>query len=199
MIQIPRRFDQIRGSIFCVKLGPIQFDRHLLLYSTDAHYLSFRWRSAVMTAALPWMLPRATVDIRGFPRQGRRLMVLPRQMPRLWTRHVPRFRPWQIRGTNHGNPRKSATHLPQPFPRTSNHSNFHGHPRPSAAIATAILRYAAIATEARGNCHVNFRGRQTNAISTAIRGNPPIHGNCHGSPRQSSQQFPRHSAAIRGN
>ena len=43
----------------------------------------------------PWVLPRATVEIRGFPRQVPRLMALSRKMPRLWPRHVPRFCPWQ--------------------------------------------------------------------------------------------------------
>ena len=28
VIQFPRNFDQIRGSIICAKLGPIQFDHH---------------------------------------------------------------------------------------------------------------------------------------------------------------------------
>ena len=91
----------------------------------------------------------------------------------------------------------SPWQLTRSFPPTSNHSNFHGRPRPSAAIATAILRYAAITTETRGNCHGNFRGRQTTAISTAIRGNChgnlPIRGNCHRSPRQLPRQFPRKS------
>ena len=44
-----------------------------------------------------------------------------------------------IRGNCHGTPRQ----LPQQFPRTSIHCNFHGKPRHSAAI--------------RGNCHGNFR------------------------------------------
>ena len=99
----------------------------------------------------------------------------------------------ELRGTNHGHPRKaaaiataiSADVKPQQFPR------------PSAAIATATLRYAAITTEVRGNCHGNFRGRQTTAILTAIHshchGNPPIRGKYHGSPRQLPRPFPRTS------
>ena len=89
-------------------------------------------------------------------------------------------------------------------------------PRPSATIATAILRHMAIATEIRGNCHGNFRGRQTTAISSTIHGNlrykaiatevrghprqlnchvngrqfPYNHGSCNGNPRS----FPRQSA-----
>ena len=56
--------------------------------------------------------------------------------------HCPRQR------SNHrGNPRQLSCQ----FPRTSNRSNFHGHPRPSTAIATAILRYAAITTKVRGS------------------------------------------------
>ena len=100
-----------------------------------------------------------------------------------------------IRGNYHGSPRQ----LPRQFPQTSNHRNFHGHPRPSAAIATGTFRYSAITTEVRGNHHGNFHGRQTTAISTAIHDNPPIQANCHGSARQLPQQFPRHCAAIRGN
>ena len=60
-----------------------------------------------------------------------------------------------IRRNYHGNPRQ----LPRQFPRTSNNSNFRGHPRPFAAIATEVLRYAAITTEVRGNRHGNPRGR----------------------------------------
>ena len=96
---------------------------------------------------LPWVLPRATVETRGFPRQGPRLMARPRQILRLWPRHVPRFCPWQ-------------TPSYQPWQPT----------------------------EVRGNCHGNFRGRQT----TAVRGHPrPL-------PRQSSDtwQLPRKAAAI---
>ena len=181
-----------------------------------------------MTAArgLPWVLPLATVEIRGFPRQGPRLMVLPRQMPRLWPRHVPRFCPWQtpwyqpwqpteVRGNCHVNVRGRQTTAISTAIRGHCHGyppilgNYHGSPRklprpqqfppPSAAIATAILPYAVITTQVRGNCHGNFRRRQTTAISTAIRGNPPIHGNYHESSRQLPQQFPRHSAAIRDN
>ena len=51
------------------------------------------------------------------------------------------------RGNHHGSPRQ----LPRQFPRTSNRSNFHGHPRPSASIASAILRYEVASTEVRGS------------------------------------------------
>ena len=75
-----------------------------------------------------------------------------------------------IRGNCHGTPRL----LPRQFPRTSNHSNFHGIPQHSAAI--------------RGNCH----------------GNPPVSGNCHRTPPQFARMSihcnfhgkPRHAAAI---
>ena len=43
---------------------------------TDAHYFIFWRRSATTTAELPWVLPRATVEIRGFPQQVPRLMAL---------------------------------------------------------------------------------------------------------------------------
>ena len=42
MIQIPKHFDQIRGSIICAKLGPIQFDPHFtaaLCLSTVDHLM----------------------------------------------------------------------------------------------------------------------------------------------------------------
>ena len=60
-----------------------------------------------------------------------------------------------IRGHRHGNAaittevRGSPRQLPRQFPRMSNRSNFNGHLRPSAAIVTAILRYAAITTDVR--------------------------------------------------
>ena len=88
----------------------------------------------------------------------------------------------------HGNPRQ----LPRQFLRTSIHSNFHGYPRPSAAIATETLRYAANTTEAPGKRLGSFRGRQTAAIFKAILGYPrPL-------PRDSSdtQQLPRKSTTI---
>ena len=83
----------------------------------------------------------------------------------------------------HGSPRQ----LPRQCPRTSNHSNFHGHPRPlprlssdtrqlprkSAEIATST----AISTAICGHCH----------------GNPPICGNYDASPRQLPRQFPQTS------
>ena len=69
-------------------------------------------------------------------------------------------------------------------------------------------------TEVRGNCHGNLRGRQTTAISTAVRGHlrplPRQSSDTWQLPRKAaaittaisadvkSQQFPRPSAAIRG-
>ena len=101
----------------------------------------------------------------------------------------------KLRVTNHGNPRKSAA-IATAISADAEPQQFS---RPSAAIATAILRYAAITTEDCGNCHGIFRGSQTIAISTAIRGNPPIHGNCHESPGNCHSKFhgiPRPSTAI---
>ena len=85
----------------------------------------------------------------------------------------------KLRRTNHGKPRKSAEtavaistairrhchgdaaittevrgcprELSRQFPRTFSRSNLHGHPWPSASIATANLRYAATSTEACGS------------------------------------------------
>ena len=100
---------------------------------------------------LAWVLPRATVEYRGFPRQGPRLMALSRPMPRLWPGNVPRLCSWQT-------PWYQAC---QP-------------------------------ADVPCNYHCNFRGRQTTAMSTAVRGHPRL------LPRQSSdtRQLPRKAAAI---
>ena len=115
------------------------------------------------------------MELRGFSPQVPRVMAMPRQIPRLWPRHVavvllwqtPSYQPWQhtgirgnCRGNFHGHPRSlprqrgnhhgSPRQSPRQFQRTFNRTNFHGHPRPSAYIATAILRYAATSTGARG-------------------------------------------------
>ena len=176
--------------------GGVARDRETLhrCRCTDAQYLTFWWWSAAITATLPWTSVGVTTGYRGNPRVFTAKVTahaLARQIPRLWPRHVPRFCPWQTPRVSTMATHGSTRQLPRQFPRTSNHS--HSFPRPSAAIATATLRYTVITTEGRGNCHDNFRGRQTTAISTAIRGNchgnPPIRGNCHGSP----WQFPRTS------
>ena len=57
----------------------------------------------------------------------------------------------KLRVTNHGNPRKSAA-IATAISADAEPQQFS---RPSAAIATAILRYAAMATEVRGSCHGN--------------------------------------------
>ena len=145
----------------------------------------------------------------------------PRHVPRFCPWQTLWYQPWQpmeVRGNCHGNFRGRQTTAiftaicghPRPLPRQSSDTpqlprkpaaiataisadvKPQQFPRPSAVIVTAIFRYAAIATEVRGNCHGNFRGSQTTAISTTIRGNPPIQGNCHGNPRQ----LPRKSTAI---
>ena len=60
-------------------------------------------------------------------------------------------------------------------------------PRPSAAI----LRYVAVATEVRGNCHGSFRGPSAVILRyKAIA--MEIHGNCH----SNFHDIPRPSAAI---
>ena len=123
-----------------------------------------------------------TVELRGFSRQVPRVMALPRQMPRLWPRHVAAV----LSVTNsvvptmatHGNPRK----LPWQFPR------------PSAVIATATRQSPRMSAEVRGNCHGSFRGRSIEAISTAIRAHPrPL-------PRRSSdtRRFPRKHVGVHG-
>ena len=93
-----------------------------------------------------------------------------------------RYQPWQptkVRGNCHGNFRGRQTTAI------------------SAAIATAILRYAAISMDVRGKYHGNFRGHQSTAISTVIRGHPrPLPRSCHGNFRgcQTTATF----TAIRG-
>ena len=103
-------------------------------------------------------------------------MALPRQMPRLWPRHVVLSVANSVVPTTatHGNPRK----LPWQFLQ------------PSAAIATATRQSPRKPAEVRGNCHGNFRGRSIEAIFTAIRvhchGDPPIRGDFHGSTWESA-------------
>ena len=145
------------------------------LLGTDAHCLTFWWRSAAMTTALPWTSVGVATGYRG----NRRVSTARATAHGASTadchgcghgtcRGSVRGK---LRGTNHVNPRKSAAIAtaisadvkPQQFPR------------PSAAI--------------RGHCH----------------GNPLIRGNCHGNPRPLSgqisadvnpQHFVRPSAAI---
>ena len=109
--------------------------------STDAHYLTFWWRSAAMTAALPWTsVGVATGKGHGSWRFDGKCHSSCGHGTCRGSVHG------KLRCTNHGNPRKSGANAmaisadvkPQQFTR------------PSAAIVTAILRYAAIATKIRG-------------------------------------------------
>ena len=123
---------------------------------TGAHCLTFWWRSAAVTVALPWSSMGLSTSYRGNPRVS--------------TARATAFRcTWRfhgkchgcghgtcrgsvrgkLRGTNHGNPRKSAANATVLSAAVKPHQ----FPRSSAAI--------------RGHCH----------------GNPPIRGNYHGSPR----------------
>ena len=146
---------------------------------TDAHYLTFWWRAAAVTAALPWSYVGPAKGYRGNPRVS--------------TARVKAFHcTWRfhgkchgcghgtcrgsvrgnLRGTRHGNPRKyhddchgiSHGHL---------HINCRGNPRQSTANATAF----------HGNCH----GNPSTASAIAIR------GNCHGTPRLLPRHIPRTS------
>ena len=116
-----------------------------------------------------------------------------------------------IAATIHGNQRRMLRHstavatavLPQHVPWKY------------AAIATAILQYAAIATDLGGNRHGNFHARQSNAISLEPHGTQwpsaaiatailqylaiptEIHGKCHGNFFDVKPLLgPRHFAAI---
>ena len=60
----------------------------------------------------------------------------PRQLSRQYNFHGNAAITTKARGNHHGSPRQ----LPRRLPWTSNRSNFHGYPWPSAAIATATLR-----------------------------------------------------------
>ena len=100
------------------------------------------------------------MELRGFSRQVPRIMAIPRQMPRLWPRHVAAV--LSVANSvvptmaTHGNSRK----LPWQFPR------------PSAAIATVTRQSPRTSAEVRGNCYGSFRGRSIEATFTAIRGYP---------------------------
>ena len=144
-----------------------------------------------MTAALPWTSMGVATDYRGNPRVSTaRATAHGASTAHATVVATARAAVLSVANSvvptmaTHGRPRQ----LPRQFPRTSNHSNFHGHPqqlsrhssdtwqlpRKSAAIATAILadvkpqqfprppavilRYAAIATDVHGNCHSNFHG-----------------------------------------
>ena len=116
--------------------------------------------------------------------------LLPRQFPRTSNHSNFHGLPWHsmaICGNCHGNPptRGNCHGIQGNF-----HGNFHGRqspaistethgiPRPSSAIATAILQYVAIATELHGNCHG---------------------GNCHGNFTDVNPlQFPRKTTAFHG-
>ena len=88
----------------------------------------------------------------------------------------------------HGSPRQLPRKFTRKFPRKLPLQ----FPRPSAVISTATRQSRRKSDDVRGNCHGGFRGRPTEAISTAIGGRPrPL-------PRQSSdmRQLPRKPAAV---
>ena len=158
------------------------------------------------------MIPRATVDIRGCPRQVPRLLALPRQLPRLWPRYVPRFCLWQTpsyhlsslcancrgsfhayprsltrtqRCNHHESPRKSAA-IVIVFPADVHQSIFHAYPWPTAAIATAILRYASITMKICGSLHLF-----PHTCRCSVRGKLSRKNHARGSPWHLPRQFPR--------
>ena len=147
--------------------------------STDAHYLTFWWRSAAVTVALPWSSVGLSTGYRGNPRVS--------------TARATAFHcTWRfhgkchgcghgtcrgsvrgnLRGTNHGNPRKYHGNCHGIF-HGHLHVNCRGNPRQLTANATAF----------DGNCH----GNPPTASAMAKR------GNCHGIPRLLPRQFPRTS------
>ena len=151
--------------------------------------------AAISTDVKPQQFPHYSAAFRGHPRQIPRQSSNKRQFPRQ-----------SSNGNCHGNFHGRQS--------TAISTENHGIPRPSAAIATAILQYAAIAAELHGN----FHGRQSTAVSTQnhaiLRPSAVIatatlqhaaiatelHGNFHGNFTDVKPlQFPRHSAAVRGN
>ena len=111
-----------------------------------------------------------------------------------------------IRGHCHGNAaittevRGRSRQLPPQFPWTLNRSNFHGHPRPSASIDTAILRYAATSTEVRESPRLLARAAVLSLANsvvlimpTAIRasGSESCRGSCRGCFRGPIRGCPR--------
>ena len=152
------------------------------IYISRVHIFDFWWRSAAMTPGLPWTSVGVATGYRGNWRVStERATVHGASTANATVVATARATVLSVANSvvlampTNGRPRR----LPRQLPRTLNHSYIHGHLRPSAAIATAILRYTAVITEIRGNCHGNFRGRQTTKLSTAIHGNSPIQGNCH--------------------
>ena len=137
-----------------------------------------------MTAALPWTSVGVAKGYRGNPRVS----------PARATAHgastanatvVATARAAVLFVTNsvvptmatQGSPRQ----LQRQFPRTSNHSNFHGHPRPLPRQSSDTRQWP----------------RKSAAVATAIP-RTSNHSNFHGHPRQSSdtRQLPRKSTAI---
>ena len=144
-----------------------------------------------MTAALPWTSMGVATDYRGNPRVSTaRATAHGASTAHATVVATARAAVLSVANSvvptmaTHGSPRQ----LPRQFPRTSNHSNFDGHPQPlprqssdtrqiprkSAATATAIsadvkpqqfprpsaaiLRHPGIVTQVHGNCHSNFYG-----------------------------------------
>ena len=150
----------------------------------------------VHVRGLPWVLPRVTVEIRGFPRQGPRL------------------------STVHGAPTAGATVVAMAraavlsvatsvVPTMATHGS-----TTAAATAYSMLTSASIAAAINGN------QRRMPRHSTTFHGNPPtasvmaIRGNCHETPRLLPRNYhgrqttgistafrgiPRLSVALRGN
>ena len=127
---------------------------------------------------LPWVFPRTTVEIRRFSRQVPRIMALPRQMPRLWPRHVAAV--LSVANSvvptmkTHGIPRKLTWQFP----------------RPSAAIATATRqsprKSAGIATAVSADVHSKQFPRPSATVRVHCHGNPPIRAHFHVNPWESA-------------
>ena len=101
---------------------------------------------------------------------------------------------WQ-RGNHHGRPLISAA-IATEFSADVQPTHF---PRPSVAIAMETRQSPRKSTEVRGNWHGRFRGRPTDAFSTAIRGCPgnlSIRGDYHGIPRSSAPIATKHAAVL---
>ena len=190
----PRNCVEQYGTWYMVPVAPTQ--RHTTQghelnssipcsFITDAQHLTFWRRSAAMTAELPWTSVGVATSYRGNSWVSTASATAHDTSTATATVVVTARAAVQSVANSFAS--IMATHgsspLPRQFPRTSNRSNFHGHPWPSGAIAMAILRYAEITTVVRGYCHGTCRG--------SVRDKLRRTNHAHGSPWQLPRHFPR--------
>ena len=158
-----------------------------------------------MTTALPWTSAGVAAGYRRNPRVSTASATdhgTPRQMPRFSHGTRRSSVGGKLGRINHGNPaavaistdfrgrchgnaaitpevREIVGQFPRHFPRTSSQRNFHDHPRPSAAIAKAIPRYAAIITQVCG-CRWQRPQHVPQFCPRQLRRTNHAHGSCIG-------------------